>query len=318
MRRRRQEKDRRPEQRPHPDLRAGARRTRQTQCRGGAPALHDRVDGLPGQGGSSLLGRRHTARRGRFGRPEIRARSRPCVRPQHQEVYGARHQKHRTRRYGAEGQGRDPGRDRQTRLQDTVRRGLEPRIPEGRRGHQGFHVARPRGRRHRERTGAQADDPPVPSVPDQQFPGAVHGHPLGGNDQIRGQRHAGDPHFVHERDRQSLRPGRGERRNGAQGHRIRCPHRQQVPLPRLRLRRLVLPQGRESPGPYGPGTRLYDAGHRGGGTGQRRAEIHPVRQTATGTGRPARKNHRDMGPRVQARNGRHARSAGTGGDRPVA
>lgn len=78
------------------------------------------------------------------------------------------------------------------------------------------------------------------------------------------------------------------------------------------------PQGRESPGPYGPGTRLYDAGHRGGGTGQRRAEIHPVRQTATGTGRPARKNHRDMGPRVQARNGRHARSAGTGGDRPVA
>ena len=91
-----------------------------------------------------------------------------------------------------------------------------------------------------------------------------------------------------------------------------------VPLPRLRLRRLVLPQGRESPGPYGPGTRLYDAGHRGGGTGQRRAEIHPVRQTATGTGRPARKNHRDMGPRVQARNGRHARSAGTGGDRPVA
>ena len=124
--------------------------------------------------------------------------------------------KHRTRRYGAEGQGRDPGRDRQTRLQDTVRRGLEPRIPEGRRGHQGFHVARPRGRRRRERTGAQADDPPVPSVPDQQFPGAVHGHPLGGNDQIRGQRHAGDPHFVHERDRQSLRPGRGERRNGAQ------------------------------------------------------------------------------------------------------
>ena len=90
------------------------------------------------------------------------------------------------------------------------------------------------------------------------------------------------------------------------------------PLPRLRLRRLVLPQGRESPGPYGPGTRLYDAGHRGGGTGQRRAEIHPVRQTATGAGRPARENHRDMGPCIQARNGRHARSAGTGGDRPVA
>lgn len=48
---------------------------------------------------------------------------------------------------------------------------------------------------------------------------------------LRGQRHAGDPHLVHERDRQPLRPGRGERRNGAQGHRIRCPHRQQVPLP---------------------------------------------------------------------------------------
>lgn len=35
-------------------------------------------------------------------------------------------------------------------------------------------------------------------------------------------------------------------------------------------------------------------------------------------GRPARENHRDMGPCIQARNGRHARSAGTGGDRPVA
>ena len=50
---------------------------------------------------------------------------------------------------------------------------------------------------------------PLPSVPDQQFPRAVHGHPLGGDDQIRGQRHAGDPHFVHERDRQPVRPGRG-------------------------------------------------------------------------------------------------------------
>ena len=89
-------------------------------------------------------------------------------------------------------------------------------------------------------------------------------------------------------------------------------------FPRLRLRRLMLPQGRKGPGPNGPGKRLYDAGHRGGGTGQRRAEIHPVRQTATGTGQPARKNHSDMGPRVQARNGRHARSTGTGGDRPVA
>ena len=48
---------------------------------------------------------------------------------------------------------------RQARLQGTVRRRLEPRIPEGRRGHQGLHVARPRGRGRRERTGAQADDP---------------------------------------------------------------------------------------------------------------------------------------------------------------
>ena len=198
MRRRRQEKDRRPEQRPHPDLRAGARRTRQTQCRGGAPALHDRVDGLPGQGGSSLLGRRHPARRRRLGRPEICVGSGSHVRPPHQEIHRAGDQEHRARGHGPESEGRDRGGARQTGRQSDVRRRLEPRIPQGGGRHQGLHVARPRGGGRRERAGPQADGQALPAVPDQQLPGAVHGHPFGRDDQIRRQCDAGYPHQLHE------------------------------------------------------------------------------------------------------------------------
>ncbi len=43
----------------------------------------------------------------------------------------------------------------------------------------------------------------------------------------------------------ALREGRRRRRPGAQGHRLRLPHRLPLPLPRRRLRRLLLPQGRQ-------------------------------------------------------------------------
>ena len=268
----RRKKNRRSERGHYPDLRAGTRRTRAAQRGGGTPALHHRPHEVPAPCRSGLLGRRDPARRGRFGRPEIRSRRGPHLRPPHPQIHRAGHQEHRARGYGAEGARRDRRGTRKTRLQGPVRRRLEPRVPEGRCGDQGLHVARPRGRGRRQRTGAQADGQALPAVPDHQFPRTVHGHPLGRNDQICRQCHARDTHLVHERDRQPMRP-RGRRRgDGPQGHRFRRPHRQQVPLPRLRLRRLMLPEGREGAGPHGPGTRLHDAGHRGRRAGQRAAE----------------------------------------------
>ena len=270
----------------------------------------------PCRGG--LLGRRNPARRGRFGRPEIRSRRGPHLRSPHPEIHRAGHQEHRPRGHGAEGARRDRGGTREARLQGPVRRRLEPRIPEGRCGDQGLHVARPRGRGRRQRTGAQVDGQALPAVPDHQFPRAVHGHSLGRDDQIRSQRHARDAHFVYERDRQPVRP-RGRRRgDGPQGHRLRRPHRQQVPLPRLRLRRFMLPEGREGAGPHGPGTRLHDAGHRGRRAGQRAAERDCFREIADRVGRPAGQGRRNLGAGLQARDRRHARSSGNGGDRPPA
>ena len=132
------------------------------------------------------------------------------------------------------------------------------------------------------------------------------------------QRHARDAHFVYERDRQPVRPRRRRRGDGPQGHRLRRPHRQQVPLPRLRLRRFMLPEGREGAGPHGPGTRLHDAGHRGRRAGQRAAERDCFREIADRVGRPAGQGRRNLGAGLQARDRRHARSSGNGGDRPPA
>ena len=57
-------------------------------------------------------------------------------------------------------------------------------------------------------------------------------------------------HLVHERDREPLRAGRRRRRRRAPRHRLRPPHRPSLPLPRRRLRRLVLPEGRAGDHPH--------------------------------------------------------------------
>ena len=217
--------DRRAERRRHPHLRTGARCARAAQRPCGTPPLHHRPHRMPQPRRSGLLGRRHPARRGRLGRSEIRPGGGPHLRAPHPEIHRAGDQEHRARGHGPESEGRDRGGARPAGLPGAVRRRLEPRIPQRGGRYQGFHVARPRGRGRRERAGPRADGQTLPAVPDQQFPGAVHGHPLGRDDQIRRQRHAGHAHFVYERDRQPLRP-RGRRRgDGAQRHRFRRPHR---------------------------------------------------------------------------------------------
>ena len=46
-------------------------------------------------------------------------------------------------------------------------------------------------------------------------PDPLHGHRVGRGDQVRGQRHAGDAHLVHEPGRRALRAGRRRRERGA-------------------------------------------------------------------------------------------------------
>ncbi len=83
------------------------------------------------------------------------------------------------------------------------------------------------------------------AVPAQSRAAAGHGHALGRAHQVRGQRDARDAHLVHERAGQSRRRARRRHRARAPGHRLGSAHRLSLPLSGRRLRRLVLPQGRE-------------------------------------------------------------------------
>ena len=92
----------------------------------------------------------------------------------------------------------------------------------------------------------------------------LHGHSLGRDDQIRGQCHAGYTHLLHERHRQPVRSGRSECRYGTERYRRRHPHRFEIPLSGLRIRRLLLPERCQGPGPLPPteNTALYDGSDR--------------------------------------------------------
>jgi UDPglucose 6-dehydrogenase len=76
--------------------------------------------------------------------------------------------------------------------------------------------------------------------------------------------------------------------DGPPGHRERPPHRAGVPLPGPRLRRVVLPQGREGAGAvrYRRGDPVRPA--RGGRGGQRAAEAAPLQEGRAHPGREAR------------------------------
>ena len=74
----------------------------------------------------------------------------------------------------------------------------------------------------------------------------LHGHRVGGDDQVRGERDAGDAHQLHERHRESLRARRRERRPGAEAASARDDRIGPAFLfPGPGVRRLVFSQGRE-------------------------------------------------------------------------
>jgi hypothetical protein len=200
------------------------------------------------------------------------------------------------------------------RRADRLHRRLEPGIPERGRRRRGLHAPGPhrhRPRRHPERPArARAHEAAVRAVQPQPRAHLLDGRALGRVHQVRRQRHAGDPHLVHERTGQPGRQGGRRHRSGAPRHRLRPAHRPQLPVRRRRLRRLLLPEGRAGdrthrapvrPGPADPERR---------GSRQRAPEAGAGPQ---GRGalrrRPVRQALRRLGPGLQAEHRRHARSA---------
>ena len=121
--------------------------------------------------------------------------------------------------------------------------------------------------------------------------------------------HARGPHLVHERDDDPLRALRRRHRGHPQGHRLRQPHRPGVPPGRLRLRRLVLPEGRRRDGAHlqgRPATRACSSTRSRRSTRTRRSGSST--RSMQKLGRPiAGRDDRGVGPGVQGRHRRHPR-----------
>ena len=202
---------------------------------GGAAALHRRPEGGDGARPVHLQLRRHPAHGRRRlrpvpdsgGRPPDRGRARPSTRssstsPPSRSVRPTRCTASLPSGCGPAGLGA------------RVRRRLQPRVPEGGRRGQRLHEARPHHRGHRQRAHGQAPRDALRPVRPQPRQDDRHGRAQRGDDQVRRQLHAGDQDFLHQRDRQHLRAGGGERRLGAARDRRRPPHRLPLHLPRRR------------------------------------------------------------------------------------
>ena len=180
------------------------------------------------------------------------ARSPPPDGPQddhHQEHRAGRHQR-RT--------GPDHGRDHR----GFLRRRQQPRVPQGRGGDRRLQQARPRRRRRPPARGLRAARDLYRPFLRTERPFLVDDAGIGRDDQIRGQLHAGHQDQLHQRDGQPLRALSRRHQRGPPGDRPRPADRLQLPVPRGRLRRLVLPQGRPRHDPHGPlrGRPLADDG----------------------------------------------------------
>ena len=157
-------------------------------------------------------------------------------------------------------------------------RGQQPRVPQGRGGHRRLHEARPRGHRHQRRRGPRRALGPLPALPADRQAAVVHVAGKRGDDQVRGQRPAGDEDQLHQRDGQHLRAGGGRHQRGPPRHRPRQPHRLRLPLSRRGLRRQLLSQGRAGLGRGRPSPRRRAADPRRRPRGEPLPEDGPVRE----------------------------------------
>ena len=148
----------------------------------------------------------------------------------------------------------------------------------GRRGRR-FHEARPRRAGCRERLRAERDGGALRAVRAHRQADHLHGHSVGRDDEVRGERDARDAHLVHERDGESVRASRRECRPRAKGDWQRRSHRAVVSVSRTRLRRFVLSEGRQGAHAARRATRSAPADPRGGRGGERQAEAPHVSET---------------------------------------
>ncbi|CAA9556590.1 MAG: UDP-glucose 6-dehydrogenase, partial [uncultured Thermomicrobiales bacterium] len=310
LRRRRPDEDRPPQPRRDPDLRAGSPGGGGPERPRRPPRLHHR---RPRRGRARDRPddrRRHPGGRGRAGRPLGGARRRDYDRRAHGRREGPRHQVDRAGRHGRSPAGRGRRPPRGSGPGTSLRRGLQPRVPQGGGRPGGLRAAGPDHRRGRGAPLDRAAAPALRPIQPQPRPAAGDGRPLGRADQVRRERHAGDQDLVHERARQPGGAGRRRHRARPGRDRLRPPDRLRIHLPRLRLRRLVLPQGRP-----GAGAHRRRGGLRGGAAARRRGgqsppEGRPLRQDPGPLRRrPGRANLRALGSRLQAQHRRHARGA---------
>ena len=132
-----------------------------------------------------------------------------------------------------------------SRNQAAVQRRQQSGVPQAGSGDRRLHEAGPRRHRRRGCAGGRTDARALCAVHADRR--ADHGDGLRQRRamQVRGERDAGDAHLVHERSGERLRSDGSGRRPGAARRGGRPAHRPVIPVPRRRLRRQLLSQGRQ-------------------------------------------------------------------------
>ena len=148
------------------------------------------------------------------------------------------------------------------------------------------------------------------TLPDPALPGDGHRSAHRRDDQVRLQRLSRHQHLLHQRDRPDLRAAGRRREGGRRRDGLRQADRRRLPGCGPRLRRQLLPEGREGPRPHGGLQRLPSAtAARRAGHQLRSARPRAVAKLREALGEPAGQADRPARAGLQAEHRRYARGA---------